>query len=219
MKRTLDDKLEIIENMDKQEKYSEQDILMLIELTRSDEEEIRARVAELLGFGFSDLAETALIKLLDDEDELVRVNACDSLCNSKNIFVYSRLKDIVLQDTSFLVKNYALLSMVDIAINVISIKDECSEFLITIIQKDYDELIKISSYRGLYLLGKREYFADLIRELQGEVYQNRCATVNMLEEIINSENREAIRASLVDLRKRETSSAVLSSIDRVLANL
>lgn len=71
----------------------------------------------------------------------------------------------------------------------------------------------------MYLLGKIEYLDNLVKELKNGVYQNRCAAINMLEDIHNSENKEIIKSALVDLKKTEFSAAVLYDINRVLLNL
>ncbi len=219
MNDDLIDEWKCIENMENIEEYSKENILTLSKLSQSTDPEIRLRTAEVLCEVPLELSESLLISLLKDKDELVRASACDSLGRSENIYVYSLLKDIVLHDTSFIVKNYAILAIVDVVVNINADPRETLKLLEQIIQHPCKELVKISSFRGLYLLGKTEYLVNLFEELSGNIYQNRCATINMLKEIMNDENQEMIKSALFELKQTELSAAVLSSIDRVLSIL
>ena len=138
------------------------------------------------------------------------------MCNSRNTEVYELLKEVFKKDTNPLVKSYAILSFVDIACNVSIIRDEALKFLKDSIKNEFDSEVKIPMLRGLYLLGEKDFLDDLIEELKGEIYQNRCAVINMLEEIIDENNKEIIKSALTELKMSETSKAVLSSIERVL---
>ena len=51
---------------------------------------------------------------------------------------------------------------------------------------------------------------------KSENYQDRCAVLNMLEDIITEKNRKYILSVIKELRKTEKSNAVNSTIDRII---
>ncbi|AAK79043.1 HEAT repeat domain-containing protein [Clostridium acetobutylicum] len=73
-------------------------------LSEDEEYEVRVKVSEILVLSNDVEGDNILIKLLKDKEELVRVNACDSLCNSSSNDVIYHLKDRILKDKSSLVK-------------------------------------------------------------------------------------------------------------------
>ncbi len=215
-----EEQYECLEKLEGKKTYTDEDLSNLLDLANSDDSEIRMRVADELGFVSPELAKDALFKLLNDKDELVRASACDSLCNGKSIDVYLRLKEVFRNDESMYVRSYSILSIVDVYKNKhLAIPgNEIVSFLKEALDKETESQIKIPLYRGLYILGETRYLDSLIDELNGEIYQNRCATINMLEEILNESNQEAIESALISRKLKESSVAVISSIDRVLAS-
>ena len=214
--KSLMDKLDIIEQIEESECIMEQDIKKLELLSDDSDEEVRARVAELLVFSDSDIAEKILIKLLEGSDELVRVNACDSLCNSASLEVLNMLKDKVLRDKSSLVRGYAALSVADIAIKLNCNIEELSEFFEYALKKEKVNWVKFNFYKVLYMLGNKSYLHMLIKELNNRQYRNRCAVVNILSELLASDTVVEIKSSVVERYKIEKSIAVKSAIEKVV---
>lgn len=120
---TIDEWRHIVK-LESKEGYSVEDVRVLSKLAQSADSEIRLRTAEVLVAVAPEWSESLLIGLSKDNDELVRASACDSLGISENVEVYSLLKEIVLRDTSLLVKNYAILSMVDVALKINAVSKE-----------------------------------------------------------------------------------------------
>lgn len=213
--KNLDEKLSIIEEIEDSEDIAEADLSILDKLSRDKDDEIRARVAEVLVFTNSIKAENILIRLIKDKDELVRVNACDSLCNSNSVETVDYLKERILKDKSNLVKGYAVLSLADVAININYNTDNLSIFLLDVLKKEKIIWVKINLYKALYMLGNKTYLNLLLNEINNRYYRNRCIVVNILADLLTSENFLLIKTVLEERLKVEKVNAVISSIQKV----
>lgn len=192
------------------------DLVILINLSHHDDSEIRAYVAELLALANDVEAERTLITLSNDEDELVRVNACDSLSTFATTNSYEQLLKCILNDQSLLVKKYAILSLIDIMKYVNVDKNELNMLFGNLTQKD-DISISASGFKGLYMMGDKEHLNDIINLLTAEDYRDRCTVINILEDIMENDNQKLIFSALIKLRKTEKSEAVNSIIDKVIS--
>ena len=192
------------------------DTEILINLSHHDDSEIRAYVAELLALANDIEAERTLITLSNDEDELVRVNACDSLSTFATTSSYEQLLKCILNDQSLLVKKYAILSLIDIMNYVNVDRNELNMLFGNLTQKD-DISISASGFKGLYMMGDKEHLNDIINLLTTEDYRDRCTVINILEDIMENDNQKLIFSALIKLRKTEKSEAVNSIIDKVIS--
>ena len=107
-----------LENIEKKDAKNDDDLRFLIKNASSGNAETRSLIARLLVDFSGEDAENALLDLCGDSDELVRTNACDSLAVYPSKKVFLRLLRIFGNDGSLLVKNFALLSAIDIMQNV-----------------------------------------------------------------------------------------------------
>ncbi len=192
------------------------DLVILINLSHHDDSEIRAYVAELLALANGVEAERTLINLSNDEDELVRVNACDSLSTFATTNSYEQLLKCILNDQSLLVKKYAILSLIDIMNYVNVDKNELNMLFGNLTQKD-DISISASGFKGLYMMGDKEHLNNIINLLTAEDYRDRCTVINILADIMENDNQKLIFSALIKLRKTEKSEAVNSIIDKVIS--
>lgn len=191
------------------------DITTLIQLSQHDDSEIRSYVAELLVLTKGRKAENVLLNLCNDKDELVRINACDSLSAFTTVDAYKQLVSCILNDASPLVKNYAILSLIDI-MNYIEIdRNDLKNFFLNISQKE-EISISAACFKGLYILGYKEYLNNIIDLAVTENYQDRCTVINILGDIITNDNNQFILSTLKDLKKIEKSEAVKSTINKII---
>lgn len=211
----IDENDKIITAMTEKNKLDENDVNMLLQLSQSREPEIRAYTAELLVKANDDKAEKILIDMCEDEDELVRVNACDSLCAFASAETYERLAKSFLTDRSLLVKRYALLSIIDIMNDIKIDREKLKSFFISNVNTE-DLGICAACFKGLYLMGEEKYLDRLLNLTKSENYQDRCMVLNILEDIITEKNKECILSAVKELRKAESSNAVNSIIDRIM---
>lgn len=216
--KSTDEKLDILESIGDSKNFSKFNMELLKRLSQDEEDQVRAKVAELLVLSDSPFSEEILINLLEDVDELVRVNACDSLSVSSSHNVINLLKSIILKDKSSLVRGYAALSIGDIAISISYDNKELEAFFITALLKERVKWVKINFYKVLYLLGDESYLNLLIHELENKSYKCRSLTVNTLSELISSKNSELIIKALTERLEIEKTVAVRSAIKKTLQN-
>lgn len=191
------------------------DTNILIRLSHHNDSEIRAYAAELLVLASGAEAESTLTSLTDDNDEAVRVNACDSLSAFPTVNTYKKLYESAVNDSSPLVRKFALLSLADIMNNINADKGILRDLFLKSSQNS-DAAISSAGYRGLYMLGHKEYLNNLIELTKAENYQDRCSVVNILGDIIPDENEHLIISVLKNLRAKEQSEAVNSAVDKII---
>ena len=189
----------------------------LVLQTSNPDAEIRAYAVQLLVRSNCDSAKKALLKLCGDYDELVRANACDSLCRYAKNDVYNRLLDCAVNDKSNLVKFYALSSASDIMPCLKVDKNSLKDVFVSV-GNTTDVPLRAVCFKGLIALGYDKYLCNLKELLSSEDYANRCAVVNVLGDLAEIGNYECISDILKEHRNTETSVAVVSTIDNVLKN-
>lgn len=191
------------------------DTNILIRLSHHNDSEIRAYAAELLVLASGAEAESTLTSLTDDNDEAVRVNACDSLSAFPTVNTYKKLYESAVNDSSPLVRKFALLSLADIMNNINADKGILRDLFLKSSQNS-DAAISSAGYRGLYMLGDKKHLNNLIELTKAENYQDRCSVVNILGDIISNENKHLIISALKGLREKEQSEAVNSAVDKII---
>ena len=181
----------------------------------SDEAYHRVMVAKLLVNSETKKSEEILLRLVRDKDSLVRTEACDSLYFSRSASTYDILKKVASKDKNGMVRGYAIMSLYDIATQI-NREAELNELLQKRLLCEKVVFTRISIFTQLYKLGNDKYLEELIALIKTSRYQNRCAVVNSLDEIIDDSNRQKIIDALSEQRKRDKSFAVISTIDKIL---
>jgi HEAT repeat protein len=213
-------KLKFLNEIEKTNNFTKETLEILDLLSKDTDSSIRTLVAQVLVLTDEPEGENILLRLLNDEDELVRVNACDSLCISSSIATINRLKDKLLSDQSNLVRSYAVLSIADIiSDNNLPVKDEYVLLFQMILKTEIDRGVQLCLYKALYQFGDERYLAHLIAELNSCNYQNRCMTVNLLRDLINAKNKSMISSALSEQLTKEGTIAVKSAIQCLLQEI
>lgn len=205
---------EKLENIDKKAEKTSADLEFLIKNSENSDSEIRDYIAELLVYFDGETAQNTLLKLCGDADELVRTNACDSLSVYPSKKVYDRLLQIYKTDKSILVKNFALLSAVDMVNDVGADEKEMKKILHGV--EEHSGQILTTAYEGLYILGEKDALKKLFEMLGHADYTVRCSVVNTFLDIADNENINEIVQKLKKHRENEKSGAVISTINNFL---
>ena len=213
-----DKMLRYLEEKSYEEDLDEKDLGILNQLSYDKDVYIRAVVAAVLVESKDDKGEEILLRLTKDHDWLVRADACDSLCISKSPTTYQLLKKIAREDTSSIVRGYAIISLKDIATRIHKEK-EIIEFLKSRLTNEKAEFTRINIYSELYCLGQKEYLTNLLEMANSKRYQNRSAVVSSMEEIVNVENKDIIYNALLQHREKETAWSVICEIDKLLEEI
>ena len=85
--------------------------------------------------------------------------------------------------------------------------------------KKYDGQIKISAYKGLYILGENGRLSDILGMLNHKDYAVRCSVINTLYDIVNAENINTIARAVLKHRNAEDSEAVISTANSFLSSI
>ena len=198
----------------KKNRNDEKDLLFLLEYLHNEDAEIRAFIAELLVRFDSEKAKSALMELCEDDDEMVRVNACDSLAVFRDIKVYHTLLKCYREDGCILVKNYALLSIIDI-MKFIDIDENILKEVFLNCLKDSNDLMRASAFKGLYLLNEEWRLDELLDLLYAESHELKCSIINILFDIITKDNKNEILEKVFCIMKNESSKSVLSAMEKL----
>lgn len=198
--------------------YDKSDIIFLEELTKAKDSEIRYEIAEVLSGKNESRINKIFLELLNDEDELVRINATDSAYNCTSNEIIDKLKDISLND-KYLVRGYAILSIADIA-RKCERKEELQKFIKNRLKVEKSKWVKGAIYSSLYLLNKeKKYFLLLLDLLDASNYKIRCMVVNSISEVLNKENCLIVKERLESKMRAEKSIAVKSSMINILKKI
>ncbi|URZ01806.1 HEAT repeat domain-containing protein [Clostridium felsineum] len=203
-----------LDEIEEKEEFNEYDFEILRYFSRNPDSEIRCRVAEVLAYQNIKASEEILLMLLEDKDELVRTNACESICSSTSKEVVEFLKHKVVEDKSYLVRGYAAMAISEIAVKI---GYDIKEFLIKALENEKVKWVKINFYRALYVIGEEEYLKLLMKDLDDEYYGIRCAVVNILSELASKENFEIIIETLKNRLKVEDNISVRAEIEEFIA--
>ena len=195
--------------------FSSEELAFLTCLSSDSDSYIRYRTADVLSYFSNDVEENLLRSLTKDNDPTVRVQACDSLASSKSLNTYELLLKMSHKDRSGLARGHAITTMVDISI-AIGCTEQTKEHLLTIFKNDKVEFVQICALYAQYVLGDKECLPLLLKKIDTRKYQNRCAVVNSLIEIIDGSNKNTIIECVQERKAIEKSYAVISTIDELI---
>ncbi len=211
----------LLDQLEESKITSEEQVAVLRKLAADRAADIRCRAAEQLCIPGSAEAEVILLQLLDDKNDMVRVNASDSIsaCGSREAL--EPLKQRTKNDTCFMVRGYAACSAAEIALRTGAADDELTAFLMQALESEKDEWVRANLFATLYELGRDDYLPQLITALDSNEYQVRCAAVNLLAQTGKEKDIPLVREALVRRREKEDSEnlAVISTIDRCLQEM
>lgn len=195
--------------------FTDAEMAQLCNLANNNQAWVRAQVAVLLINSCRHEAQAVLIQLIKDEDFLVRAEACDSLQNAKSSAAYDALLHAAKKDQSGMVRGYAISSLVSVS-KTLHLCSETAQFLESLCLNRLATFTKINLYTALYLLGNRKYLPDLFSCMDSKRYQNRCAVVNCLREMMDKDNFDAMKKWAQQHLETERVIAVKSSLEKFL---
>ncbi len=213
----------IEENVEFSDRFSDEEFDILKLYAKDKNYIIRSEVARILVNSTCPRDESILLKLSRDKKHLVRAEACDSLSVSMSKNAIKVLINALRKEKSGMVRAYAIHSLGCIS-KKLKLEKEIKSLIKQVLKKESSNLVKISAYKVLYSLNDndREYLYHLIRKLKSKKYQNRCAVINCLDEILNQGNKETyeiIKETLLSHLEIEKNPLVISLIDNILKKL
>ena len=184
-------------------------------LSNDTDAEVRSQCAETLALIPCEESESILVSLLDDADNLVRANACDSLKFSHSKLIVKKLI-FMLSDTSYLVRGYATLTIADILANISEgqFSGEVVQLFKNNEATEQSDWVKIAIYRSLVMLGENEYFIPFLNMLHSSDYRNRIFVLNIIDDIPN--HKKEILNHLMKQQREEVISHIKQKIQEKL---
>ena len=177
--------------------------------------DVRMKVAERLGIQLagSKKCPRALVKMLHDPNELVRIEVVDSLAAIGDRGVLPNLW-MAIRDRSPLVRSY-----IAGAIGELGSKEDLKR-LERKVGKERSRTAKLGYYQALYLLGKNEIFPTIVRFLRSKNYRLRCSTANILSEfIVDHSNYQSVLSALRKALTMESTVAAKSTFEACIRSI
>lgn len=215
----INEKLDFLDMAEEQSsKMSLKELFQYFSILSQDvDSEIRNRTAQVLALYPTKEAEGLLYRMLDDEDFLVRANACDSIFFSSSNEVLKRLQSMAVTDR-YLVRGYAILSINDISINRHQQKSQKGYFEKRL-RFEKSPWVRVCILRVLCEENGNQYYPLFLQSYRHNNYQIRLLVLNMLCEICNHQRLEDTLEVLTDYLSKEGNALVKSKLQSVIAEL
>ena len=196
-------------------KNKKEDDFILQALSNDEDAYIRSLAAENLVQMSGEASLQLLLKLADDPETTVRVNAFDSLGSFDCLSARKKLKKAIQNEPDELARYYAIISYADLMQGDL----EDDSFIRFVQHNDSSSICKLAYSYALYLLGNDNQLDLLLAGLRNaEDYHIRCITATLLQGLINKSNRNIILNSLYQALKIEKTTAVISHLSHILCN-
>jgi HEAT repeat protein len=216
---TDNEKINLIDSFDNIDELGEEHFEILKNLSSDEDDFVRSRCAAQLVNFESDESLNLLLRLMEDKDSFVRTEAYDSIAIFENEVVEKALKKAVNDEQDNLARRYAILSWVDV---LLSLRGATADDILFLksrknIEKSAD--CCLSCCYGLYLFGVKEELDQILSFLKNSDYHVRCATIALLEDIIDETNEKRVKDSIGILLIAENTVAVKDRAKRFLKEM
>lgn len=207
---------ELLALLDK-EHLSARDVAELGKILPRCEEELRQSIAESLINADPEEAWPLLQQLAEDDDWLVRTEACQSMGESDSESAAELLLDRIRRDPVETVQVYAVLALGEIlARRGMEERKRWTGALEELEETSQSQRFRMALCEALYRAEPQEdRLAVLLEGLQSEDYTIRCSALNGLAAVLTGENSSLIRSQVLQLKESEPTPAVRSTIARI----
>ncbi len=214
---SYEEKMKQLDQIEDEDFYDEESFLKLIMFSKDKESMIRLQVAELLADYPEELrAQKVLLSLTNDKHHLVRTEACDSLGSFPKEEVATQLKIKSENDKHYLVRGYAILSLVDNALELKKLSEDTVSFLEQKLAFEKKLFVKLCCYQGLYMLGHKVYLENIVRLIKSRSYNLRCSVINSFLDIVDKQNVAQLKCIVNQQYKIEDTRLIKSYIEGFL---
>lgn len=76
--------------------------------------------------------------------------------------------------------------------------------------------VKICYYRSLYILGQKNFYNNLLYQLNNRFYQNRLLVLNIINELIDKDNKNMTLFALQNKLKTEKNKILIEKINKMI---
>ena len=213
---TFEEKIAILDGFEKllELNYSHFDIIA--EWVFDKNAYVRSRCAELLINFETQESKKLLFMLAGDEDELVRIEAYDSLSVIHVDDVEIFLATAMINESDELARSYSIISWAGVALALHYDPLEQISKIEKLKTQEESQKCVLSYCYAQYIFGKKEILDELLSYLNDNNYHVRCTTISYLADIIDETNIGLIKNAIVKLLATEETRAVRDQAERFL---
>lgn len=178
----------------------------LLTMAKSESKEIRADLAEVLAWDDDfELSRELLHRLAGDEDDLVRLEAIDSISGFSGEKTEAVLRK-ALTDEDALIRMYAAAGLGEV------FGRDGESLLRAALEKETVPHARLGMWEGLYRLGLQEGLGQMMALYETEDYLLQCAVLHSLAGIADRENQTELRAFADRVDSPELCAAVADGV-------
>lgn len=204
------DKIELLNNYDELNEFTDKQKLLLRKLSYDSNSFVRGLVASLMVKSIDEFGFEILNRLSKDNNDYVRTEVFDSLSVFSDIKSVSLLQNAIRTETNNLAKSYAIISFGDVVYSL-GISNDFKEYVYKIKSCNKSKDCILSCLYCLYLFDEN-VIDDICLFLNDNDFHIRLSAVSILEEIVNNDNLDIIISKLSDRLKIEDCSSVIDKI-------
>lgn len=204
------DKIELLNNYDELNEFTDKQKLLLRKLSYDSNSFVKGLVASLMVNSIDEFGFEILNRLSKDNNDYVRTEVFDSLSVFSDANTVQLLQNAIRTETNNLAKSYAIMSFGDVVYNL-GISDDYKEYVDKSKSCNKSKDCILSCLYCLYLFGEN-VIDDICLFLNDNDYHIRLSAISILEEIVNKDNFDIITSKLNDRLKIEDCSSVIDKI-------
>lgn len=218
MWRTVNKKIDFINSVE-QNGLDNSMYFKINKFSRSRNSEVRNRIAQALnGTGDKEYIEI-LMRLMNDDDEIVRASACDSLAGTESRDAVDEMERHIC-DSSEIVREYVYSSLFETAsLYPKDYKSEIHKLLLSAYEKEKSYRAKAVLSCALYGLGEKILTEEIKNYLHCEDCYVRKVVLEQLDDISDNTDISLLLPDLIELHGAETVNFVKSSFEKLIDKL
>lgn len=210
----MKDLQEIIDHVDNANSIESINLAQVFMCLANDDWLIRSDIiAALRRFSDNEVILYIIIAALNDSNEIVRCEACDSLWDSGKIAV-GKLLELATKDKSALVRMHAIGALCDIYEGII-MEEELVDELRLSYKNEKAKNVRIAYFSLFYQVEENlDYVRQILKHLNDTDYSMRCLVSNTLTALIDDDNVQMIYNSFKNRLAIEPTIAVKSTLQK-----
>lgn len=209
------EKIQLLDKYDEFPSFHLEQMEVLKRLSYDSNSFIRGLTASLLVKTVNKNAMKILFRLAFDKCEYVRIEAYDSLSQFEYKEVVDFLENALQNEKSNLSKSYAIISFAEVVYKL-NLCDCYSALVSELLEKEKSKLCRISYLYGLHLFGE-DNLEEILFYLDDKNYYVRFAVLSVIEELLDSENKDLIFQQLNERLSVEKSPSVKDRITKLVS--
>lgn len=202
----LEEKLCLLEIYERCE-ITKRDFKQIIKLSKDKDDFIREKTAQLLVCLENHASKKLLLKLANDRNAWVRLDAYDSLAGFPFPEVAAFLQRAMFREKHSLACSYAIMAWAEVTQKLYDDHRDDLRFILRFKKEPKirkSEHCLLACFYAEYLFGEKKSLKNILRFFSSEDYQVRYSVLHTLQQITDDTNRELILEKIEQAFKKET---------------